>query len=343
MNKALNNKVLSGHAFRNLTMKSIVECFFACLEDCLCMSFQMCENTECQLLSSNQFRSPSTLLAVMGCSYYDMVPNSVGLTNSASCTPGCRKNPCPNGTSYVTLTSTDYTTPRYKCLCSPGYAGNLCQYIVRSCRGYTNGNRVPGKYKVFDDNMNLFEVFCDFDLNSTMTWTLVQSYEQRVKLKFKFEPYSVDFPINQDSPRSDSYRLSKSRMQSIQDDSSKFRITCKYDTDGLVYRDYLQATKKKIDILTDILSDTHCPLVELIDVRGQSCSNCTAFLVQKNYILHSDSFNAANKGCQFRPTGVKRCTDPYTEDNFGYYGCINTAHRCSSSETATTQTWLGSN
>ena len=267
-----------------------------------------------------------------------------GLTNSASCTriPECRKNPCQNSASYVSLTPTDYTTPRYKCLCSPGYAGNLCQYMVRSCRGYMNGNRVRGKYKVFDDNMNLFEVFCDFELNTTMTWTLVQSYEQRVRDTFKFKSYIVDFPIHQDSPRWDSYRLSKSRMQSIQDNSSKLRVTCKYDTDGLVYRDYLQVTKKEIDILT-FKNNTQCPLVELIDVRGQSCSNCTASLSQWNYILHSDSFYAANRSCQFRPTGVKRCTGTYTEDNFGYYGCINTAHRCSSSETATTQTWLGSN
>ena len=77
MDKALSNKVLSGHAFRNLTMKSIVECFIACLEDCLCMSFQTCQNTECQLLSSNQFQSPSALVTMMGCSYFDMVPNSV--------------------------------------------------------------------------------------------------------------------------------------------------------------------------------------------------------------------------------------------------------------------------
>jgi hypothetical protein len=203
-----------------------------------------------------------------------------------------------------------------------------------------NGSRVPGRYKVFDDNMNIFEVFCDFDLNSTMTWTLVQSYELSAKKTFNFKPYFVDFAKNQDSPSWNSYRLSKSRMQTIQDASSKFRITCKYDTDGLVYRDYLQAAKKEIDILS-FKNDKPCPLVELIDVRGQSCSDCTAAMNQLNSILHSDSYSAANRGCRFRPTGCKLCHS-YTEDNFGYYRCINTAHRCSSSQRATTQTWLGS-
>jgi hypothetical protein len=49
-----------------------------------------------------------------------------------------------------------------------GYAGNLCQDVVKSCRGYVNGKRVPGLYMVFDDNMNPFHVFCDFEFNDDM-------------------------------------------------------------------------------------------------------------------------------------------------------------------------------
>jgi hypothetical protein len=71
MNKALEGKALTGSAFRNLTM---VDCFLACFEDCLCISFQMCNETDCQLLSSSQFQP--TLDTIMGCTYYDMVPSS---------------------------------------------------------------------------------------------------------------------------------------------------------------------------------------------------------------------------------------------------------------------------
>ena len=74
LDKALKNKALTDFAFRNLTMKTVIECFFACLEDCLCLSFQMCNETECQLSSSNQFQS--TLVTMTECTYYDMHPTA---------------------------------------------------------------------------------------------------------------------------------------------------------------------------------------------------------------------------------------------------------------------------
>ena len=93
----------------------------------------------------------------------------------SSCIPGCLINPCENGGSHKPLFPTDYTTPRFKCSCPLRYAGNLCQHRVKSCRGFNNGSRIPGIYKIFDDSMNLFEVFCDFDSNSTNAWTLVST------------------------------------------------------------------------------------------------------------------------------------------------------------------------
>ena len=69
---ALEDRVLTGHAFQNLTMKTVMECFLACFENCLCLSFQICHEKECQLLSSNQFLSKLNIL--IGCTYYDMTP-----------------------------------------------------------------------------------------------------------------------------------------------------------------------------------------------------------------------------------------------------------------------------
>ena len=74
LNKPLKSKALTNFAFRKFTMKTIVECFFACLEDCLCLSFQMCNKTECHLLSSSQFQS--TLVTMTECNYYDMNPTA---------------------------------------------------------------------------------------------------------------------------------------------------------------------------------------------------------------------------------------------------------------------------
>ena len=234
---------------------------------------------------------------------------------------------------------TDYTSPRFKCICLPGYAGKLCTVVVRSCRGYNNGSRIPGLYKVFDENMKLFDVYCDFDLNSSATWTLVQSYELRNTQLFRKKSFFLDFPVNENTHNWKEYRLSKSKIQTIQDDSKKFRITCNYDTEGVAYRDYLQAAKSKIDIMT--FSGHKCSLVERIDIRGHNCKQCTAWIVQDSKIgLHSDSYYTSVRSCEFRPSGSSKCGGK-GEDNFGYFSCINNGHRCSSSPSATTQIWVG--
>ena len=72
LNKALESKGMINFAYRNFTMKTVIQCFFACLEDCLCLSFQVCNETQCHLLSSNQFQS--TLVTMTECTYYDMRP-----------------------------------------------------------------------------------------------------------------------------------------------------------------------------------------------------------------------------------------------------------------------------
>ena len=249
---------------------------------------------------------------------------------------------CQNGGTYVPLTPTNHTTPRYKCKCPTGYTGHLCQHAIKSCGSYSRGSRIPGKYPVFDDNMTLYEVFCDFDSKTKTVWTLVASYERQQWVKFD-NPYYDDHPVNEELPRWDEYRLRKSRMQSIQNDSSKFRITCKYDTDGLMYDDFLMADKKHIDILSfnyrHTTSPVVCSFVEYANIRGEDCAFCTLILYQDYYTLHADS-NRTDNGCEFKSTGSKDCGSA-GEDNFGHYNCVNPVHRCSSSADATTQVWLG--
>jgi hypothetical protein len=72
--KGITNKSLTGYAFHNFTVASIVDCFIACVKDCLCRSFQLYKNTQCQLLASNQYQSPAAFVDMTGYVYYDMVP-----------------------------------------------------------------------------------------------------------------------------------------------------------------------------------------------------------------------------------------------------------------------------
>ena len=73
--KVVEDKALHGYHYRSHANKTEDECFLNCYKDCFCMAFQICKETECQLLSSNQFQSPSALVLGKGCSYYDMLPD----------------------------------------------------------------------------------------------------------------------------------------------------------------------------------------------------------------------------------------------------------------------------
>ena len=178
-----------------------------------------------------------------------------------------------------------------------------------------------------DAKMSLYEVFCDFDTNSTMAWTLIQSYQLQNNDQFKGHPFTEDHPVQEDTPVWDSYRLSKSRIQSIQQDSSKWRMTCCYDTDGLNYTDYVTGPNDKVDILT--YDGLECKEVELIDIRGYSCRNCTAGAAQSSSMIwHFDTLYS-DLYCSFQIMKSLSCNG-FGEDNFWWYDCKIEVHCCSS-------------
>lgn len=265
-------------------------------------------------------------------------------------------NPCLNG-GTCQLPSSSNREKRFGCKCpdgyvgdrceimqcQPGYTGKHCEHPIRSCRSYSTGTRTSRKYTVLDADMKPPKVYCDLDSNSTITWTLIQSYQLRNKLQFK-QPLSADSPQNPDNPSWAQYRLSKRRMESIQQDSTKWRITCRYDTDGAVKTDYVRVSNAEVNIIK--LNKRKCPNVEYIDIRGHHCRDCTASVMQRQgrkIPLHFNSF-VSNRNCSFKLTGSNLCKiekRDWREDNFGFYLCENTEHRCSSSNNATTQTWFG--
>ena len=79
--KAIHDKALYDHAFRNLTVGQLAKCMIECYKHCLCVAFQICNETECQLLSNNRFLKPISLMTLMGCSYYDMIPIQTQVSN----------------------------------------------------------------------------------------------------------------------------------------------------------------------------------------------------------------------------------------------------------------------
>lgn len=55
---ATKDRILFGHSFLNVTGQSIDTCLAKCLQECRCLSFQICEDDElCQLCSSRHGQS----------------------------------------------------------------------------------------------------------------------------------------------------------------------------------------------------------------------------------------------------------------------------------------------
>ena len=73
-------------------------------------------------------------------------------------------------------------------------------------------------------------------------------------------------------------------MSSIHEDlNKKWRLTCNFNTDGMVYKDYVIATHANIPLLPPNSVHNRCKKVESIDIRGKdSCVNCNVVVRHKN-------------------------------------------------------------
>jgi len=123
--------------------------------------------------------------------------------------------------------------------------------------------------------------------------------------------------------------------------STHWRATCRYNTDGTVYTDYLRASFEDFEIVrvTPTVADS-CQKYELVNIRGNECANCTAatWYLKATFPLHIDS--SFRNGCDF--DGNQSGDVVGSEDHFGYYHVVNPKFRCTSSSEATTQFWFGS-
>lgn len=241
-------------------------------------------------------------------------------------------NPCLHGGICHPANSIQSTTgrARFSCKCPQPYTGPRCNQTIKSCLGYKNGTRKSGQYKIFNDGTS-YNVYCDFDSITSFTWTLVQSHEKAIRMK----PYYLNSPQSPDSPSWTGYRLQKSRMLSIQADSTKWRITCEYNG-STPLTDYVYGAVKDLDIMK---KQYGCRKVQFIKIREQSCNDCTVYFYQPaNFIFHF--YSKLKMNCDFHITG-EQTTGCEGADYFGDFMCTDWNHTCSSSPHATTQTWFG--
>ena len=216
-------------------------------------------------------------------------------------------------------------------------------YIPRSCLDYLKQSIPPnGFYLLYDDNNQLYTVFCDFSTEPGSAWTLVMSWVS-AKYKdlsyFQNRAFYEDAPINEETPNTDIYRQTLARMNSIRVHSTHWRATCNVRAQTyrptIDYQDYLRGKFSDFDII-NFDGGSVCQPVEYINILGAvGGSGTTVGFWQSsgNYMLHIDS---SDSGCEFVPL-----TDPRV-DYFGYYGDgLSSEFSCSLYDSATTQWWFG--
>ena len=156
-----------------------------------------------------------------------------------------------------------------------------------------------------------------------------------------FYNYLDSSAVSSDSPNWQAYLIRPDYLVWLRDHSTHWRATCRYNTDGTVYTDYLRASFQDFDIVRVTPTVTSsCQKYELVNIRGNECTNCTAatWYLKGAYPLHIDS--SSSHGCDF--DGSQSGDAVGSEDNFGFYHAVNSKFRCTSSSDATTQFWFGS-
>ena len=254
----------------------------------------------------------------------------------------CRSSPCQNGGECQAACG---QKKRLHCKCQAGYTGELCTIKAKSCLDHFKYNlsAAPGNYDIQNENGVAFTVFCDFDKSAKFAWTLVMSHTLANNNQFRTYPLYKDHPVAENVPNWAAYRLSKTRMLSIQSQSSHWRATCNYNTDGVVLADYIRSSFRNVDPIT--FNGAGCKKMEYVNIRGKVCKECTTWCHQTETVTflvanwHGEFNAGANKCSYVNAAGVIR-----DEFSFGFYGNhnVNSGHRCVSGQASTTQYWIGS-
>ncbi|PFX34675.1 uncharacterized protein LOC111324171 [Stylophora pistillata] len=358
------DKELVGHVFHTSVTSSLVRCYSQCTNNCRCLSInykvkddiKYCElNEGSHLIHNNsQIRTSGSIYYILRREYFfKKTPNHiVPCGDDVTCTNRCCKNnPCLNGGTCTEIC--EPTSVRFNCSCPVPFVGKRCEtQLRRSCQDYkAAGSTASGLYTLNDDKSQIFQVFCDFDSEPGFAWNLIESFSlSNVNNSDLFESavynlqktvfYDDYQAINGDKPNNWlAYLIKRPYLLWLRNQSTHWRATCRYNTDGTVYTDYLRASLEDFDIIRDVPTNkSACRPYEYVNIRGNECVNCTAdtWYEKGNFHLHIDS--SLQRGCEFNGNGAKS-----DEDNFGFYYVVNNKFRCTSSSNATTQFWIGGN
>lgn len=178
-------------------------------------------------------------------------------------------------------------------------------------------------------------MYCDLTTEPKAVWTLFMSERTPGKKLLTSVSLYKNKPMHESNPHWNTFRLSLPKMRQLRSLSTHWRVTCSFQLDGLVYRDYIRAKISNFDPL-DLKRSEIRKRVEYINVRGHNCSDCDAAWWQTDStMLHHDS---SRKRCGFDPSSGA----VYSEDDFGFYTHYSPNFRCTESgRESTTNYWFG--
>ena len=185
------------------------------------------------------------------------------------------------------------------------------------------------------DNVFFF-CFFFFGIFSTLCNIMVIIWQAQAV----FYDYSDSNAVSSDNPNWQAYLIRPHDLAWLRSQSTHWRATCQYNTNGTVYRDYLRASFEDFDIIGTVPKVLRsCRKYEFVNIRGNECTNCTA---QTYYMKGTYNFHISIDGRIHCDLHVNLTGDfKFSEDNFGVYHIRNTKFRCTSSPEATTQFWVG--
>lgn len=255
---------------------------------------------------------------------------------------------CPKNKICKPINSPQQPWKRFICeSCPEGYHGETCNEPIMSCRGYANGSRISGMYKIVGFNKSVYEVYCYFD--SDGAWTLVQSYSfanGSDNAKFR-KPLSLNFPISENNLAWNGYRLGKARMESIEKSSKFLRFTCEHKKFPKVEEsDYIQILLRdlKVDVLAINGYTDHFQIQRGKIGQLKLDDGCLFYLYQfRNTNLYALAYLHT---CAIVPSATtSSCNSQSFFSLFGHYqsdnACFEKTHGCVNNNESTTQLWFG--
>ena len=253
---------------------------------------------------------------------------------------------CFNGATCVVANFTE-TPRRFKCQCSNGYYGNQCQIVKpKTCLDYWSEQVKPisGKYTILDEKETSYEVFCDFDSEEDMTWTLFASFDFNHQSSQQELSFTENDPKNEHDLNWKLFRLRKSVMMEISSHSTFWRVTCSFAEYGVDFRDYMRV---RLSIVNPLTHDTEvqrkCSTVDFLDIKGSNCINCTQIIYQHDVTLGLSPWHSRQNNCTFDSSTVEhKCYGGEYARLIGrYHRCTDRNYRCSEETTSTTEFWFG--